>query len=101
MTKTMGPGNESNGCQLFQIPDEDLFVQEQTVRFNLGGHHILLYKTPYETIPERDENGTLINGAEVHDCSEGVTARWKVDSVLGGSEIFDHPGMFRGLPEGV
>jgi hypothetical protein len=101
MTKTIAPGNESYGCQLFQMPDEDLFIHEQTVRFSRGGHHILLYKTPYTTIPERDENGTLVNGAEVHDCSEGVTAHWKVDSVLGGSEIFDHPGMFRGLPEGV
>jgi hypothetical protein len=101
MTKTIAPGNESYGCQLFQLPDEDMFVHEQTVRFSLGGHHILLYKTPYAAIPERDENGTPVNGLEVHDCSEGVTSRWKIDSVLGGSEIFDHPGMLRGLPDGV
>lgn len=101
MTKTIEPGNESYGCQLFQMSDEDLFVHEETVQFSRGGHHILLYKTPYTTIPEKDENGTPVNGAEVHDCSEGATAHWKVDSVLGGSEIFDHPGMLRGLPEGV
>lgn len=101
MTKTIAAGNESYGCRLFQMPDEDLFVHEQTVDFSAGGHHILLYKTPYVEIPERDVNGEFVVGSEVHDCSEGVTARWKVESVLGGSEIFDHPGMFRGLPDGV
>ena len=101
MTKTIAPGNESYGCRLFQVPDEDMYVHEETVQFSRGGHHILLYKTPYEMIPENDENGTSINSLEVHDCSEGATARWKVDSVLGGSEIFGHPGMLRGLPEGV
>ncbi len=101
MTKTIAAGNESYGCRLFQMPDEDLFVHEQTVDFSAGGHHILLYKTPYVEIPERDLNGEFVLGSEVHDCSEGVTARWKVESVLGGSEIFEHPGMFRGLPDGV
>ena len=101
MTKTIMPGNESYGCRLFQMPDEDLFVHEQTVNFSAGGHHILLYKTPYVEIPEKDVNGEFVAADEVHDCSDGVTARWKVDSVLGGSEIFEHPGMFRGLPDGV
>ena len=101
MMKSIAPGLESYGCQLFQMPDEDVFIHEQTVQFSAGGHHVLLYVTPYAMIPERDENGELVDAAKVHDCSEGVTARWKVTSVLGGSEIFDHPGMFRGLPEGV
>jgi hypothetical protein len=101
MTKTIAPGNESYGCQLFQIPDEDLFVHEETVQFSRGGHHILLYKTPYAAIPDNDENGSIVRAGEVHDCSDGATANWKVDSVLGGSEIFDNPGMLRGLPDGV
>jgi len=101
MVQTIAPGNESYGCQLFQMPDEDIFVHEQTVQFSRGGHHVLLYKTPYDSMPDRDENGLLVDPTEVHDCSEGVTSRWLVDSVLGGSEIFDHPGMFRELPENV
>jgi Copper type II ascorbate-dependent monooxygenase, C-terminal domain len=101
MTKTIAPGSESYGCRFFQVPDDDLFVHEETVRFGRGGHHTLLYKTSYTAIPEKDEKGKFVNGAEVHDCSEGVTARWKVESVLGGSEIFDHPGMLRGLPDDV
>ncbi|MBK9261716.1 MAG: hypothetical protein IPM54_18185 [Polyangiaceae bacterium] len=101
MTKTIAPGEESYGCRLFQVPDDGMFVHEQTVYFGPGGHHVLLYKTPYGAIPEMAETGALIDAAEVHDCSEGVTALWKVDSVLGGSEIMDHPGMLRGLPEGV
>lgn len=101
MTKTIAPGNESYGCQLFQMPEEDVFIHEQTVQFGAGGHHVLLYTTPYAMIPERDENGEIVEATSVHDCSDGVTARWNVSSVLGGSEIFDHPGMFRGLPEGV
>lgn len=101
MVKTVAPGNESYGCQLFQMPDEDMFVHEQTVQFSRGGHHVLLYKTPYDVMPARDENGQEVDPTEVHDCSDGVTSRWIVDSVLGGSEIFDHPGMFRGLPKNV
>lgn len=101
MTRTIAAGNESYACQLFQMPDEDLFVHEQTVYFSAGGHHILLYETPYTEIPARDEMGEFVLATEVHDCSDGVTTRWKVASVLGGSEIFDHPGMLRGLPDGV
>lgn len=101
MVQSIASGNESYGCQLFQMPDEDLFVHEQTVQFGRGGHHVLLYKTPYLVMPDRDETGLFVDPTEVHDCSEGVTSRWLVDSVLGGSEIYDHPGMFHGLPENV
>jgi hypothetical protein len=101
MVQTIAPGKESYGCQLFQLPEEDIFVHEQTVQFTRGGHHVLLYKTPYASMPDQDENGLMVDPTDVHDCSEGVTSRWLVDSVLGGSEIFDHPGMFRELPEHV
>ncbi len=101
MTKTVVPGEESYGCRLFQVPEGGLFVHEETVQFGVGGHHVLLHKTPYETIPEMDEGGIIIDAREVHDCGHGVTTRWKVDAVVGGSEIFGGMGMLRGLPDGV
>jgi len=101
MSKTIAAGEESYGCQLFQVFDEDTFMHEQTVYFGPGGHHVLLYMTPYKTIPTVDESGESVDGSKEHDCSKEITARWKVNSVLGGSEIQTHPGMFRGLPEGV
>lgn len=101
MEMTIDSGAERYGCQMFQVPKGGLFIHEEEVRFGFGGHHVLLYKTPYTTIPTRDENGEMVDTTTIHDCSQGVTARWKINSVLGGSETPGNLGMLRGLPEGV
>jgi hypothetical protein len=101
MTMTADPGVERYGCQMFEVPTGGLFIHEEEVQFGPGGHHILLYKTPYAAIPDADERGEAVDAAAIHDCSKGVTARWKINSVMGGSETFGDKGMLRGLPEGV
>jgi len=101
MTSRVEPGIESYGCRLFQVPREGLVIRAEDVRFTLGGHHVLLYRTPYTSIPSVDERGERVDATRVHDCSQGATARWKVDAVLGGSESFGGAGMMDELPEGV
>ena len=101
MTSTVAPGVESYGCRLFQVPPEGLVIRGQDVAFGPGGHHVLLYRTPYREIPSRDEQGIALDALAEHDCSQGATARWKVDAVLGGSESFGSVGMLHRLPEGV
>ncbi|MDI1444473.1 hypothetical protein [Polyangium sp. 6x1] len=101
MTSTVAPGSESYGCRLFQVPPEGLVIQGQDVAFGRGGHHVLLYRTPYREIPSHDEQGIAVDALTEHDCSQGATARWNVDAVLGGSESFGSVGMLHRLPEGI
>jgi hypothetical protein len=101
MLAEVPPGRESYGCQLFTAPPEGLFVNREAVSFSPGGHHVLLYRTPYAEIPAMDERGEPVDAAALHDCSAGATARWKVTGVLGGSESFGGKGLLEELPEGV
>ncbi|WP_170319738.1 hypothetical protein [Polyangium spumosum] len=101
MTSTIAPGVESYGCRLFQVPPEGLVIRGQDVAFGPGGHHVLLYRTPYRQVPSHDEEGVAVDALTEHDCSEGATARWKVDAVLGGSESFGSVGLLHRLPDGV
>src|SRR5262245_24319108 len=61
MTKVVDPGVESYGCQLITAPPEGLFVQREAVKFSAGGHHVLLYRTPYTSIPTHDERGEPVD----------------------------------------
>lgn len=101
MVATVAPGHESYGCQLFTAPPEGLFVNREEVRFGPGGHHVLLYRTPYKEIPTTNELGEPVDAEAFHDCSAGATALWKVNGVLGGSESFGGAGLLDQLPEGV
>jgi hypothetical protein len=101
MTASIEPGRESYGCQLFKAPPEGLFVNREEVRFGPGGHHALLYKTPYSEIPTKNELGEPVDAGALHDCSAGATALWKVNGVLGGSESFGGEGLLDQLPEGI
>jgi hypothetical protein len=101
MIASVPPGRESYGCQLFTAPPEGLYINREEVRFGPGGHHVLLYRTPYTEIPTHTELGEAVDGASLHDCSTGATALWKVNGVLGGSESFGGKGLLDELPEGV
>lgn len=101
MVKEVMPGEELYGCKMFVAPPEGLYVNREAVRFSAGGHHVLLYRTPYEAIPRRTELGDPIDAEAIHDCSMGATALWKVTGVLGGSESYEGRGLLEDLPEGV
>lgn len=101
MIADIPPGVESYGCQLVKAPPGGLFVQREAVQFSQGGHHVLLYRTPYLSIPTTDERGEALDAEALHDCSDGATARWRVNGVVGGSESFGGEGLVSELPPGV
>lgn len=101
MLEAVAPGQEFYGCKLVTAPPEGLYINREETRFGPGGHHVLLYRTPYTEIPLTNELGEPVDAREVHDCSAGATALWKVNGVLGGSESFGSKGLLDELPEGV
>ncbi|WP_437502402.1 hypothetical protein [Sorangium sp. So ce1099] len=101
MTSTIEPGTEVERCQLFVAPPEGLNVNREVVRFSSGSHHVLLYATPYTEIPAETRDGTPIDAAKVHDCSEGPQSHWDVTGVVAGSQSPDGNSFLGELPEGV
>lgn len=101
MLTTIASGQEIERCQLFVAPKEGLFVRKDEVRFTAGSHHVLLYRTPYTSIPTENSKGEKIDGTQVHDCADGATAAWNVNGVLAGSQSGDGDSMLGELPDGV
>ena len=101
MTSTIGAGQEVERCKLFVAPPEGLLVQREEVRFSPGSHHVVLYKTSYTEIPATTRRGVAVNGAEVHDCSDGAPADWDVTGIVGGSQSFEGDSFLGALPAGV
>src|SRR5262249_25654767 len=54
MVSHIEAGQEIERCQLFTAPADGLFVHKDEVRFTAGSHHVLLYKTPYTSIPAQN-----------------------------------------------
>ncbi len=94
-------GQEIERCKLFVTPPDGLFIRKDEVRFTAGSHHVLLYKTPYTSIPAENRRGVPVNGAEVHDCANGAFDEWRVTGIVGGSQSRDGDSMVGELPAGV
>jgi copper type II ascorbate-dependent monooxygenase-like protein len=94
-------GQEIERCQLVMAPAGGLFIRKDEVRFTAGSHHVLLYQTPYTSMPTRNRHGDEVNGAEVHDCADGAIDAWKVTGVVAGSQSRDGDSIVGELPEGV
>ena len=86
MTTVIDPGVEVEQCQFFRAPSEGLNIQRDEVRFTAGSHHVLVYLTPYAELPTKDELGAAIDPSRPFDCSDGPTARWRVSTLIGGSQ---------------
>lgn len=102
MTTKLAPGVEAEHCRFVAAPVEGMFVQRDEVRFTQGSHHVLLYETPYTSIPTLKDDGTPFetdaNG--VFDCSDGATAGFEVTKLIGGSQNAEGDA-FLSFPEGV
>jgi hypothetical protein len=102
MTTTLDPGTEAERCMFVQAPPEGMFVRHDEVRFTTGSHHVVLYEMPYATIPTTRDDGSPIevdaNG--VFDCSDGVTAGFRVSKLIAGSQNANGDA-FLNFPEGV
>ena len=102
MKTKLDPGSEAEHCMFVQAPPEGLFVSRDEVRFNEGSHHVLLYETPYTTIPTtRDDGSPLEQDANgVFDCSDGAAEGLEVTKLVAGSQNADGNAFVR-FPEGV
>ncbi|WP_437895531.1 hypothetical protein [Sorangium sp. So ce124] len=101
MVSTLQPAQEIERCQLFVAPAEGLNVNREVVRFSGGSHHVLLYTTPYTSIPTETRRGVALDATQVHDCNDGPQADWEVNGVVAGSQSPDGNSFLGDLPEGV
>jgi hypothetical protein len=100
MVTTLSPGQEIERCQFFQVGAEPLYVRRQDVRYTPGSHHLLLYSTPYTSIPTQDIHGNTVDTSGVIDCVNGAAGDWTIDRVVGGAQSANAPAIID-LPEGV
>lgn len=101
MTTTLEAGQEIERVQFFQVPPGGLYVNRAEVRFSPGSHHVLLYRTPYTSIPTVDVHGKTQNTSTILDAPSGGTADWKIDGVVAGAQSADAPPLLDGLPPNV
>lgn len=101
MASTLPPALETERCMFYQVPADGLFVNREEIRYSPGSHHVLLYTTPYTTIPATNRKGEPVDtaGGKVFDCGdEGATGAWEVNGVAGGAQSPDAPSGVDGLP---
>jgi hypothetical protein len=101
MVSHIEAGQEIERCQLFVAPEGGLFVHKDEVRFTAGSHHVLLYNTPYATIPTKNSHGVAVDAAKIHDCANGATDAWDVTGVIAGSQSSNGNTIMGELPDGV
>jgi hypothetical protein len=98
MDATIPAGAEVEYCQFVKVPET--WVTKDAVDFTNGSHHVLVYQTPYTSIPTQKDDGTPIDTSGVFDCSDGPTNGWSVTKLVGGSQ--NQTGeSFLSFPEGV
>ncbi len=89
MVTTVEAGTEVEHCQFVRAPAEGINVNRDEVKYSGGSHHVLLYNTEYTEIPTVDEQGDAVDTSGVFDCSDGVNFRWRLTSLLAGSQNAD------------
>jgi hypothetical protein len=98
MTASIPAGAEVEYCQFMTVPET--WVTKDKVEFTAGSHHVLVYQTPYLTIPTKKDDGTPVDTSDVFDCSDGPTNGWSVTKLVGGSQNRNGDA-FLSFPEGV
>ena len=101
MISSLEPGQEIERVQFFVVPPEGLYVNREEVKYSVGSHHVLLYRTPYKSIPTSDNRGRTVDTSGVVDAPNGGTADWNIDGVVAGAQTADAPPIVDGLPPGV
>ena len=101
MVSSLEPSQEIERVQFFQVPPEGLYVNREEVRYTPGSHHVLIYKTPYTSIPTVDERGKTHDTSGPIDAPNGGTGDWKIDGVVAGAQSANAPPVVNGLPPDV
>ena len=91
-------GTEVEYCQFVTVADS--YVTKDQIAFNAGSHHVLVFQTPYTSIPDHKDDGTPVDTSGVFDCSDGATNGWSVTKVIGGSQNGDGESLLD-FPDGV
>jgi hypothetical protein len=98
MTATIPAGAEVEYCRFVTVPET--WVTKDAVELAPGSHHVLVYQTPYTSIPTQKDDGKPVDTSGVFDCSDGPTNGWSVTKLVGGSQ--NRTGeSFLSFPEGV
>jgi hypothetical protein len=84
MSATIPAGTEVEYCKLVELPDA--WVTRDAIEFTAGSHHVLVYQTPYTTIPTKNDRGTPVDTSGVFDCSDGAGNGWTLTKLIGGSQ---------------
>lgn len=98
MTATIEQGSEVELCQFVMVPET--WVTRDAVEFTPGSHHVLVYQTPYTSIPTQKDNGIPVDTRGVFDCSDGPTNGWSVTKLVGGSQNATGESILS-FPEGI
>jgi hypothetical protein len=98
MKTTIPAGAEVEYCQFVMVPET--WVTRDQVKFTPGSHHVLVYQTPYTSIPTQKDDGKPVDTSGVFDCSDGPTNGWSVTKLVGGSQNATGEA-FLSFPEGV
>jgi hypothetical protein len=100
MASPIAAGQEIERCKFVQAPPEGLNINHQKIIYTPGSHHVLLFLTPYTSIPTMDIHGQTHDTSGVMDCLLGAGTDWKLSNLLGGAQSFDGGSMID-LPPGV
>ena len=100
MSSMLAPGQEIERCRFFVVPQEGFYIRRDEVRYSPGSHHVLLYRTPYTSLPTMDQRGNPVDPTSVFDCPEGPGAYFQVTGIIGGAQS-SHGDSMVDLPEGV
>ena len=98
MTATIPAGAEVEYCQFVTVPET--WVTRDEVEFTPGSHHVLVFQTPYASIPTQKDDGTPIDTSGVFDCSDGAMNGWSTTKMVGGSQNQRGEAILS-FPEGV
>lgn len=98
MSASIPAGVEAEYCKFVEIPD--VWVTHDSIDFTAGSHHVLVFQTPYASIPTHKDDGTPVDTSGVFDCSDGATNNWSVTKVIGGSQNRDSDSILA-FPDGV
>ena len=98
MSATIPAGAEVEYCRFVTVPET--WVTKDAIEFSAGSHHVLVFQTPYASIPTQTDGGRPVDTSGVFDCSDGVTSDWSVTKIAGGSQNRSGASAMA-FPEGV
>jgi hypothetical protein len=98
MHATIPANSEVEYCKFVEIPTT--YITHDTIEFTGGSHHVLVFQTPYPSIPTHKDDGTPVDTSGVFDCTSGATNGWTVSKVIGGSQNRDGEALLS-FPPGV